>query len=369
MTGPLAGVKVLDFGQIVSAPMAGMWLGDQGAEVIKVEGPEGDPLASLGPAKAGLGAMYAAVNRGKTLEVIDLSDEANRPRLEALIAWADVLIQNFRPGVAARLGLGWARAQEINDRLIYVSISGFGDDGPYAGQRVYDMAVQAISGLAGAQTLASGGKPTLMAGIVADKVTALTAAQAATAALFERETSGRGQHVECVMLDSALAFHWPDGMWNQSFIEDEKGGASAFPEYAMLNKPLPAKDGAVIIGAMQYKEAQALARAIGEDDLLNDARFSDLKRWRENGKPFWRLLAARIAEMPVAELRKGFLREDAVGAVIANAGDIADDPQVRHRSLILTLDEPGVGSVYAPRHPPRFSRTPAHAPRPAPRRL
>ncbi len=368
-TGPLAGVKILDFGQIVSAPMATMWLGDQGAEVIKVEGPQGDPMAVLGPRKNGLSAMYASVNRGKTLELLDLGDKSSKARLEELIAWADVLVQNFRPGVAERLGLGWERAHQINDRLIYLSISGFGPDGPYAGQRVYDMAIQAVSGMAGAQGIASGadkpaGRPTLMAGLVADKVTAMTAAQAITAALYERTTSGQGQHIEVAMLDAALAFHWPDGMWNQSFAD----GGSPFPEYAALNKPLPAKDGAVIIGAMQYKEAQALAKAVGLPGVLGDPRFADVDSWRKNGKDFWRLMAAHIAETPVAELRAGFLREDAVGAVIAASHEVAADPQVRHRQLVREVEQPEVGRMYAPRHAPRFSRTPAHMPRPAPMR-
>ncbi|MGB7404145.1 MAG: CoA transferase [Pacificimonas sp.] len=364
MTGPLQGMKVLDFGQIVSAPMAAMWLGDQGAEVIKVEGPDGDPMHQLGPRKGDLSAIYAAVNRGKTMEQLDLGNAASRDRLAELIRWADVLIQNFRPGVADRLGLGWERAKELNPRLVYCAISGFGTDGPYAGQRVYDMAVQAISGLGGAQSIASGGKPTLMAGIVADKITAMTTAQAATAALLERERSGEGQYIEIAMLDAALSFHWPDGMWNQSFAE----GGGQFPEYAALNKPLPAKDGAVIIGAMQYKEAIALAKAVDEPELLDDPRFAEVDSWRKNGKDFWRLLAAKIADMPVAKLREGFLREDAVGAVINASDAVADDPQVKHRGLIKTVDEPRLGPMYAPRHPARFGRTPAHLPRPAARR-
>ena len=359
--GPLSGVKVLDFGQIVSAPMAGMWLAEQGAEVVKVEGPAGDPLSTMGPMKGGVSAMYANVNRGKRLEVLDLGDPASRARLNELIGWADVLIQNFRPGVADRLGLGWKHAQALNDRLIYVSISGFGSDGPYAGQRVYDMAVQAISGMAGAQT-AAGGQPALMAGIVVDKITALTAAQAVSAALFERASSNKGQHIDCVMLDAALAFHWPDGMWNQSFV----GEATPFPEYSALNKPVAAKDGAVIFGAMQYKEAEALARAVGAEDLLADERFADKEAWRKNARDFWRAITAKIGTLPVADLRAGFLREDAVGAVIAAADEVEADPQVRHRGLIREIDQPGAGPMRVPVHPTRFSRTAVSGPKPAP---
>ena len=365
MTGPLAGVRVLDFGQIVSAPMAAMWLGDQGAEVVKVEGPAGDPMAKLGPQRGGLSSIYAAVNRGKRLEELDLSEQESRPRLEELIGWADVLIQNFRPGVAERLGLGWSRARELNPRLVYISISGFGAEGPYAGQRVYDMAVQAVSGMAGAQTVAADGQPMLMAGLVADKVTAMTAAQAATAALFERERSGEGQHVEVAMIDAALAFHWPDGMWNESFVD---GDVPHFPEYGALNKPVKAKDGAVIIGALQHKEAQAVARACGAADLLEDERFATLEDWRANGADFWRELRARIGRTEVAALREGFIREEAVGAVINDAASVRDDPQVRHRESVCEVDEGESGLMYAPRHPARFSSTPAHPPRRSARR-
>ncbi|MBZ6379734.1 hypothetical protein B5C34_14975 [Pacificimonas flava] len=360
-SGPLAGVKVLDFGQVVSAPMGAMWLAEQGADVVKVEPPAGDPLHLSGPTVNGYSALYAGVNRAKRLEVLDLSDADSRPRLEELIRWADVLIQNFRPGVAERLGLGWEDAKALNDRLIYVSVSGFGPDGPYAGQRVYDMAVQAVTGMADAQSIASG-KPTLMADIVVDKVTSLTVAQAATAALFERERSGKGQHIEIAMLDAALAWHWPEGLWHETFPDAE----SDYPPYAKLNKPVPAKDGAVVQGAMQYKEATALAKAVGMGHLLAEERFSTLETWRENGREFWRALNAKVAETPVAELREGFIREEAIGAVINPAEAVKDDPQVKHRDLIRDIELEGVGRVRAPRHPARFSRTPAGDPKAPP---
>lgn len=153
MPGPLSGIRVVDFGQVVAGPMAAMWLCDQGAEVIKVEAPEGDPLRVLGPGREDVSAIYAAVNRGKTCEVLDLGDAASQPRLKQLIAWADVLVENFRPGVAERLGLGWDAARAINPRLIYCDISGYGSDGPYANLRVYDPIVQATTGIAAASAL------------------------------------------------------------------------------------------------------------------------------------------------------------------------------------------------------------------------
>ncbi len=363
MTGPLAGIKVADFGQIVSGPMAALWLADQGAEVIKIEAPEGDPMRYLGPGREEMSAIYIAVNRGKRCEVLDLQHADSRPRLCEILAWADVLIQNFRPGVADRLGLGWDAARAINRRLIYCAISGYGDDGPYAGLRVYDPIVQATTGLAAVQGVASG-QPTLMGTLVADKTTALTAAQAITAALYHRERTGEGQYVEVAMLDATLAWAWPDAMWSDSFTD---GHGANFPAYAALNRPLPAKDGAVVIGAMQHKEGDALMRALGLDALVSDPRYATPAQRRANMREWMAVIAARIAELDVATLRAAFIREGAVGAVVNDTRTLAADPQIVHRDLVAEVEQPGIGTLRAPRHPARFSVTPAHPPRPAPR--
>lgn len=363
MTGPLHGVKVADFGQIVSGPMAAMWLADQGADVLKIEAPEGDPLRTLGPGREDISAIYAAVNRGKRCEVLDLGDEASRPRLAEIIAWADVLIQNFRPGVADRLGLGWTAASRINPHLVYCEITGYGPDGPYANLRVYDPIVQATTGIAAAQSAAAG-RPMLMGTLIADKTTALTAAQAITAALFHRERSGEAQHVEIAMAEAALAFHWPDGMWSHSFVD---GHGRNFPAYAVINRPYPAKDGTVVIGAMQHREGDALMRALGLDDLANDIRFKGPAERRQNMQDWMAAIVARIAEMDIEALQAAFIREAAVGAVVNDASRVCNDPQLLHRGAIVEIDEPGIGSLRAPLHPARFSKTPAHPPRPAPR--
>lgn len=363
MTGPLAGIKVADFGQVVSGPMAGLWLAEQGADVLKIEGPGGDPMRYLGPGREDMSAIYIAVNRGKRCEILDLSKPESRPRLNEIIAWADVLIQNFRPGVAERLGLGWEDARAINPRLIHCSISGYGDDGPYAALRVYDPIVQATAGLVASQS-AEAGSPTLMGTLVADKTTALTAAQAITAALFHRERSGEGQRIDVAMLDATLAWHWPDGMWSHSFTD---GHGLNFPAYAALNRPWPAKDGIVVIGAMQHHEGDALLRALDLAEMIEDPRYATPAERRRNIREWRQMVADRIAEMDVETLRAAFIREGAVGAVVNEPTQIADDPQVAHRGLVVEVEQPGIGTLRAPRHPARFSATPAHPPRPAPR--
>ena len=182
MAGPLAGIKIVDLSQIVSGPMAATILADQGAEVIKVESPGGDPVRSLGPRKGDRSAMFIAVNRGKQGLAIDLKTRGGRAILERLVGWADVLVENFRPGTMERLGFGYDRCAEINPRLIFASITGFGQEGPYRNIRVYDMVAQAVSGIAATQ-VDHQGRPSLVRSLIADKVTAVTMAQAITAAL------------------------------------------------------------------------------------------------------------------------------------------------------------------------------------------
>lgn len=266
MAGPLDGVRVLDLSQIVSGPMAAAMLGEQGADVIKLESPSGDPVRAMGPRKGDLSAMFVAVNRGKRSVVADVKTADGAALLRKLIGWADVLVENFRPGTMERLGFGWPVCQALNPRLVMVSITGFGADGPYANIRVYDPVVQAVSGIAAAQTDKEG-RPSLVKTLIADKVTALTAAQAATAALFRRERTGSGERVEVSMLAAALAFNWPEAMWNLSFLDD---APPEMPAYGALTRLWRAGDGQVAIGAMQDHEFGALVRSLGLNALADD---------------------------------------------------------------------------------------------------
>jgi crotonobetainyl-CoA:carnitine CoA-transferase CaiB-like acyl-CoA transferase len=192
---PLTGVRVLDLSVMISGPLAGMILADQGADVIKVESPGlGDLMRLLGSSKGGVTGIYLNNNRGKRSLVLDLKQPAGADVLKRLVADADVLIQNFRPGAMARLGLDYETLAALNPDLIYVSISGYGPDGPSSHRRVYDNVIQAASGFAAVQTDPASSKPTMFRMLVCDKITAYTAAQAITSALFARATGkARGQ--------------------------------------------------------------------------------------------------------------------------------------------------------------------------------
>ena len=206
---------------MVSGPVAAMMLADQGADVIKVEPPAGEQLRHLGAPHNGVTAMFYSCNRGKRSIALDLKTDAGRDVLTDLIRGTDVLLQNFRPGAIERMGFGEDVVRSLNEKIIYVSISGFGAQGPYAHKRVYDPVIQALSGATDIQANRETGKPAMFRIIIADKVTSLTAAQAISSALFHRERTGEGQHIRLSMLETMLAFFWPEGMGGLTFADRE----------------------------------------------------------------------------------------------------------------------------------------------------
>src|SRR5215475_710635 len=207
MAGPLAGVRVVDLTSVVSGPFATMFLADQGADVVKVEPVGGDitrrSRQSVDPTGQ-FSALFISTNRGKRSIALDLKQPKGIEILRRLIGLSDVLVQNFRPQVMERLGLGEPAMRALNPRLIYVSISGAGDSGPYAEKRIYDPIIQGLSGFADVQSDANTGRPQMIRTIVADKTTSVMTAQAVAAALYAREKTGRGDHVRVSMLDAML---------------------------------------------------------------------------------------------------------------------------------------------------------------------
>ncbi len=363
MAGPLHGIRVVDLSQIVSGPMAAAILAEQGAEVVKVESPGGDPVRVLGPRKGDRSAMFIAVNRGKQGIAIDLKTPAGGEILERLIARADVLIENFRPGTMERLGFDYARCAAINPRLVFASITGFGQSGPYANIRVYDPVIQAVSGIAATQTDHKG-LPSLVRSLIADKTTALTAAQAITAALFHRERSGQGQRVDIAMLDAAIAFNWPDGMYNHGFLDDPPPPQ---PEYGDLGRLWTAADGQTAVGFMQASEFAAMMQAIGLDDLAADPRLRSVGARMALRDEWAPRVAEAIAATRLDDLMTGFIREGAVGGRVNSRGQVAADPQVVHNGVIVDVAHDGIGLVRGAAPAARFGASPARVAGPAPR--
>ena len=357
--GPLKGVRVVDMSQVISGPLAAAWLADQGAEVIKVEDAKGDPSRLIGPRKEDMSALYFAVNRGKQALVADLKSKEDCARVWAEIEKADVLVQNFRPGVAERLGFGYEAVAARNPRLVYCSISGFGAHGPRAKSRAYDSVVQALAGFAACQAGPSG-EPELVRSYVCDKVTALIAAQAITAALVARATTGKGQHVEVAMFDVALAFNWPEGMWNHAFLDN---APEPSPEVSTSYRLWQTRDGHVSLSALQQVEFEALCRAVDSPELYHDPRFATPTLRMTNRVAYREIMEAKIASFTTAELDARLAHEDAPGGRVNLREDLLHDPQAQENGNFVEIDAADLGRVRTARHPARFSATPVN-PRP-----
>jgi len=291
---PLTGVRVLDLSAVLSGPLATALLADQGADVIKVEPPGGDQSRRIGPAKGDLSAMFITANRGKRSIVLDLKRKDHLAVLRDLAGRADVLVENFRPGAMARLSLDAATLCAAHPRLIYASITGFGPSGPYAGGRVYDAVIQAVSGMSASHPSQATGEPTLLATTVCDKLTGLTAAQAICAALYARERTGQGTHLQLAMLDAALAFQWPDAMNNHLFVTDPP---AAFPEFGIHQRPYRTRNGHVAAMTPQPDEFVALCKGLGHPELAADPRFADSNVRRRHVAELLPLLDALAAEL------------------------------------------------------------------------
>ncbi len=340
--GPLAGIRVLDFSAVLSGPMATAVLADQGAEVLKIEPPEGDTTRLIGPAKGGLSAMYITANRGKRLITMDLKRAEAQAIARQLIADADVLVQNMRPGVMERLGLGPDQALALNPRLIYLSITGFGADGPDAGARVYDTVVQARSGLCASNPHPVTGEPMLLPSAVVDKLTALTAAQAVSSALVARARTGQGMHVELAMLDAALAFQWPDAMYNHVFLHEPP---AAMPEFADGQRPWATQDGHVATNVPQQTEFNAMCEVLGCAEMGQDPRFASLQARMRHGPEIRERLTPLFDTWRTDDLVPALVAAGVPVGRVNQREDLADDAQVRHNASLVQVDQPGAGLV------------------------
>ncbi len=341
-TRPLAGIRIVDLSNVFSGPLATALLADQGASVIKVESPEGDTSRSVGPAKGDLSAAFISVNRGKRSIALDLKRPEAQHIVAELVRRADVLVSNFRPGVLQRLGLHAARLRTLNPTLVQLSITGFGPDGPRAEDRAYDAVIQAVAGVCASHRDKQTGQPALLATTLCDKLTALTAAQAVTAALFARSRDGQGRHVEVSMLDATLAFQWVDAMYNQVFLDSPPLG---FPEMGVTLKPYATADGMVAVMAPQQSEFAALCRALGRPDIAADERFASLPSRSRHAAQLRLVLEPLMAQQQTSEFEAASRAEGAPVGRVNEREDVLTDPQVVHNKTLIELDHGDVGRV------------------------
>ena len=363
MSKPLAGIRIVEFSTMITASLATMMMADQGAEVVKVEPKDiGDPMRHIGSQKAGISALFNSCNRGKRSLAIDLKSEVGRDAVFELCKRSDIVIHNYRPGVMDRLGLGSGALREINPRLVYIAITGFGHKGPLAHAPAYDHVMQGFAGITDVQGMDDG--RAYVRQTICDKLTAYTAAQAASAALFARERNGEGQHIDLSMLDSALYFMWPDGMMHASLLADD---VQQLPPFSNFYRLLETRDGhAAFIAALdeQWREIFAL---VGKPGLIDDPRFADLTSRSAHNAALMEEACGHPVDMTTEEVIARFSEFDIPCAPCTAVDDIPDLPQVRAMGSVIERSDPHLGKFRFAAPPPQFGgeRLEAAGPSPA----
>jgi crotonobetainyl-CoA:carnitine CoA-transferase CaiB-like acyl-CoA transferase len=356
MSGALSGVRVLDLASMVAGPVATMMLADQGAEVIKVEPLHGELMRHFSSERGGMSGTFLCCNRNKRSLAIDLKTADGIAILRKVIATADAFVHNFRPGTAERIGLGEADVRAARRDIVYVSISGFGETGPYAGQRAYDPVIQALSGLADIQRERDTGRPRMVRTIIADYTTALTAAQAITAALFARERTGEGQHVKLAMLDTMIAYLWPEAMPSLTFVgrETDPSDGEMGPDLVYATQ-----DRYITAAALSDDEWAGMCRAFEREDLIDDPRFKTARDRTINAVARREAISAELEKWTANQILPRLLANDVPSAPVLTRFELLQNAQLRENQVLVEIDDQKLGRVRMPRPAAQFDRTPA----------
>ena len=355
--GPLAGVRVLDLSIAATGPYAATLLGDQGAEVIKVERPGfGDIGRYVGVSVGGVSALFHSCNRGKRSVAVDPHTDDGRAIVLDLARDTDVFVQNFRPGVVERLGVGYDAVRAVNPDIVYASLSGFGPTGPYAHKGAYDTVIQAYGGFAANQGEPNG-EPKFLKQTAADKVTALYASQAITAALFARANGRGGQHVELAMLDAVVSFLWVDAAGNEVLLDSDGTLNSSF---VSTFRPFRFSDGWGIATPTADKDFLGMCRAFGIQS--DDPRLQTIAMRNQNREFVAEVMDAvyAVASTLTTEAAIAKLEAETVPCgVVESPADIVEDQHALAVGMFEDHDHPASGRVRQPRHPAQFAGTPA----------
>jgi crotonobetainyl-CoA:carnitine CoA-transferase CaiB-like acyl-CoA transferase len=356
MPGPLDGYRVVDLTSMVSGPSATMLLADQGADVIKVENPQGgDHTRAAANRRNGYSASFLNNNRNKRSIVLDLKTPPGADVLRRLIAGADVFIQNFRAGVIDRMGFGEAAVRALAPEIIYTSISGFGEQGPFASKPVYDPLVQALSGLATVQAGSDQERPRLVRTILPDKLTGIVAAQAITAALLARERTGQGQHVRLAMLDAVVAFLWGSDMGSQTFVGDELPQQEAA---SFIDLIYQTADDYISAAVQTDREWAALTRALDRAAWLDDPRFKTPALRQKHINERLAMIQQVLLTRPAAEWLERLTAEGVPCAPVLSRSRMIQHPQVIANGIVVETEHHQAGRLRQARPAARFTATP-----------
>jgi len=350
----------------LTGPYAVALLADQGADVIKVERPGiGDIARWIGVSVNGLSALFQMCNRGKRSIAVDVHHDEGRELVRLLAERSDVFVQNFRPGVVERLGLGYDDVRAVNPDIVYVSISGFGPEGPYATKGAYDTVIQAYGGLATSQADPETHEPQFLRQTAADKITALVAAQAITAALFARERGDGGQHLQLSMLDAVVSFLWADAAGNEVLLDADRSQPSSF---VASFRPLRFLDGWGIATPTSDADFAGLCRAFGVDgyDDPRVATIAERAQHRDVSRALVDQCYVVARGLTTAAAMARLEAERVPCGVVLSPAELASDPHAQAIGLLEDSEHPSAGRLRQPRHPTQFLRTPARLGGPAP---
>ena len=364
MPGPLTGFRIIDMTSVISGPLSTMMLADQGAEVIKIENPDGgDFTRSMSNRQNGFSASFLNNNRSKRSIAVDTKTTQGLQIVKKLLDGADVFIQNMRPGVIERIGLGEKEVRKIAPEIIFVSISGFGDQGPYSQRPVYDPLVQALSGLTTIQGGSDEARPRLVRTIVPDKLTGVMAAQAITAALLSKERTGKGQHIRLSMLDTVVSFLWHSDMGSQTFIGDE------FPQedaQSFIDLIYETANGYISVAVNTDKQWNSLANALTHPEWLKDERFVTPALRHKNINHRLDMTQQALLFKSTEEWLKILDLADVPCAPILRRKDVSNHAQIKANSTVKEYQHEHAGLLRQARPAARFSGTPIEITRGAP---
>jgi crotonobetainyl-CoA:carnitine CoA-transferase CaiB-like acyl-CoA transferase len=366
MTGPMHGVRVLDLAIMVTGPHVSAMLADQGADVIKIERPDmGDVTRWIGARVNGMTALYLVCNRGKRSVAVDAHHPEGVDIIRRIASGVDVVVENFRPGVVDRLGVGYEAVREVNPDVVYLSINGFGPVGPYSSRGAFDPVIQAYAGMATIQADPRDGTPVFLRQTVVDKVTSLYASQAITAALFARANGAGGQHIQLSMADAAVSFLWVDSAGNEVLLDND----GSFPSTVIAGfDPILFADGWGVVTPTGDKQFAGFCRALGVEGYDDPrvatmaARSGNMQLLNEMND----LCHAAAANLTIAEASERFEAEQLGFAMVTPPAELPDDPHAKAMGLFEEYDHAVVGRVRMPRHPAQFEGTPANLTRDSP---
>ena len=357
--GPLKGIRIIDITTMITGPLCSQQLGDLGADVIKIEPLHGEVSRWLVPPhKAGLSGFYSQLNRNKRSLAVDLKKPEGVAVIHKLAETADILVENFRGGVPDRLGIGYEDLRPLNERLIYVSITGFGPSGPYSHQPAYDPIAQGLVGMMPMQGQPFGGKPQLIQSAIVDKTTATTAAGVALAALYARDGlngSGKGQRVDVPMIDAYAANSLPDALAVDSFMPSDLPD----PKPLAVLRTYETLDGYVVGMALQDNHFKGLCEALECTELLEREGMRNVGERISDFGPWLDAIEAEIRKWRTDELLERFNLHGVPFGKVKTVREFAEDPQARHNRTIFDVEHPAAGTMRYVRYPGHLSDTPA----------